>query len=237
MRTVRIQLHPGASPWREALRGGGRSGCQFVGLFAVTRGKSKLWPLQKSPVETESLSAVLVYWRISSVFWPAQSRMDPSSHVPFVDRLAQRSAQMQVSVIQLSSSYTRPPRNQFLLQSSNGWAACSGFCRTRRTIERDQMLRGFGESRGEKTVVPRRRFQRFQRLSRAAFGSGMLMFRGLMSENCLDGTLRLIRGSHPLGSRLEQIEGRCNKTHKRGDGIGSGDPNTEAFQRSENELE
>lgn len=99
------------------------------------------------------------------------------------------------------------------------------------------MLRGFGESRGEKTVVPRRRFQRFQRLSRAAFGSGMLMFRGLMSENCLDGTLRLIRGSHPLGSRLEQIEGRCNKTHKRGDGIGSGDPNTEAFQRSENELE
>lgn len=99
------------------------------------------------------------------------------------------------------------------------------------------MLRGFGESRGEKTVVPRRRFQRFQRLSRAAFGSGMLMFRGLMSENCIDGTLRLIRGSHPLGSRLEQIEGRCNKTHKRGDGIGSGDPNTEAFQRSENELE
>lgn len=150
VRTVRIQLHPGASPWREALRGGGRSGCQFVGLFAVTRGKSKLWSLQKPPVETESLSAVPVYWRISSVFWPAQSRMDPSSHVPFVDRLAQRSAQMQVSVIQLSSSYTRPPRNQFLLQSSNGWAACSGFCRTRRTIERDQCFGALARAVGKR---------------------------------------------------------------------------------------
>lgn len=63
------------------------------------------------------------------------------------------------------------------------------------------------------------------------------MFRGLLSENCLDGTLRLIRGSHPLDSRLEQIEGRCNETHKRGNRIGSGGPSTEAFQRSENKLE
>jgi hypothetical protein len=129
-----------------------------------------------------------------------------------------------------------PLVTKFLLQSSNEWAACSGFCRTRRAIERDQCFGVWQEPWGRegdaKKAVPA-----VPTVVHGGFRVGMLMFRGLLSENCLDGTLRLIRGSHPLDSRLEQIEGRCNKTHKRGNGFGSGGPNTGAFQRSENKLE
>lgn len=89
---------------------------------------------------------------------------------------------------------------------------------------------GFGESRGEKDGDAKKAVPAVPTAVHGGFRVGMLMFRGLMSENCLDGTLRLIRGSHPLGSRLEQIEGRCNKTHKRGNGIGSGDPTPRLFK-------
>lgn len=89
---------------------------------------------------------------------------------------------------------------------------------------------GFGESRGEKDGDAKKAVPAVPTVVHGGFRVGMLMFRGLMSEKCLDGTLRLIRGSHPLGSRLEQIEGRCNKTHKRGNGIGSGDPTPRLFK-------
>lgn len=229
----RDERHQGASPLRGASRGGGRSGCRFVrGFFAVTRGNrscSSCLQNHTSRRNPYQQSRCIGGYRPSS--WPAQSRMDPSSHVPFVDRLAQRSARRSRFPSYNSSSYTRPPRNQFLLQSSNGWAACSGsgFCRTRRAIERDQCFGGWREPWGTdgdaKKAVPA-----VPTVVHGGFRSGRLMFRGLLSENCLDGTLRLIRGRTPWTVDWSRSRDAATKHTNEGIGLDLEDPAQRLFK-------